>query len=260
MLAAGAGSRLLPLTRAVPKALCPVAGTPLVDLALARVEPQVDRVAVNLHHGGWLIDEHLAAHVHRSYEEPEALGTAGAIGHLRPWFDGSPVLVANADAWLGDGVDVAGFVDDWDRERVRLLCVEDPARGDFGSLRYCGLALLPASVVAGLPATPAGLYEVSWRSELEAGRLDLVVTGAPFVDCGTPADYLAANLLAAGGSSWVSPEAEVGEGAVVERSVVWSGAEVASGEHLVDAVRTPSLTVLVRSTPGGRRATERRVP
>ena len=34
--------------------------------------------------------------------------------------------------------------------------------------------------------------------------------------------------------------------AVVERSVVWPGAVVRPGERLVDAVRTPDLTVLVR--------------
>ena len=37
VLAAGAGTRLRPLTTVCPKALCPVGGTPLVDLAIERV-------------------------------------------------------------------------------------------------------------------------------------------------------------------------------------------------------------------------------
>jgi len=55
------------------------------------------------------------------------------------------------------------------------------------------------------------------------------------VDCGTPADYLAANLHASGGRS------VVGEGAVVqgsvERCVVWPGAWVGPDEQLRDVIR-----------------------
>lgn len=246
VLAAGAGRRLAPLTRERPKALCPVGGVPLVDLALARIAGHAGSLAVNLHHGADQLDAHLDPVVHRSVEEPEALGTAGAIGALRGWIDGRPVLVANADAWLAADLDLTGFVAGWDRARVRLLCVEDPARGDFGSLRYCGVALLPAAVAHGLEAVPSGLYEVSWRAELEAGRLDLVATDAAFIDCGTPRDYLAANLAASGGRPVIDPDASVGDGAQLVGSVVWDGAEVRPGEVLVDAVRTPRQTVLVR--------------
>ncbi|MCU1353702.1 MAG: Mannose-phosphate guanylyltransferase/MurNAc alpha-phosphate uridylyltransferase, partial [Acidimicrobiales bacterium] len=74
----------------------------------------------------------------------------------------------------------------------------------------------------------------------------LVVHDGPFVDCGTVADYLAANLLATGGTSAVEPGALVADDAVVERSVVWAGSEVHPGEVLVDAVRAGPFTVLVR--------------
>jgi MurNAc alpha-1-phosphate uridylyltransferase len=246
VLAAGAGRRLAPLTHLLPKALCPVGGRALVDHALDRVAPLASEVAVNLHHGAAALDAHLPASVHRSFEEPVALGTAGALGALRGWVDGRALLVTNADAWLADPPGRSAFVEGWDRERVRLLCVRDPVRGDFGDLRYCGVALLPWRVVAGLEAVPSGLYEVSWRAEAAAGRLDLVEHPGPFVDCGTPADYLAANLAASGGRSVVAPSAVVGAGARVERSVVWAGSVVHPGEVLVDAVRAGPLTVLVR--------------
>jgi hypothetical protein len=138
----------------------------------------------------------------------------------------------------------------WDGERCRLLCTPVPqGPGDFRApdgrrVGYVGACLLPARHVTGLTASPSGLYEVVWREEDAAGRLDLAVVGGPgdgrgdgpvAVDCGTPADYLRANLLASGGAS------VVGAGAVVEgsleRSVVWDGAWVGPGEHLVDAVR-----------------------
>jgi len=249
VLAAGAGRRLAPLTRRRPKPLCPVGGRALIDHALDRVLPAVaglGAVAVNLHHGADRLDAHLPASVHRSREEPVALGTAGALGALAGWIDGRSVLVTNADAWFAPGLDLAAFVAGWDGERTRLLCVEDPWRGDFGTARYCGVALLPAAVAAGLRAEPSGLYEVSWRDEAAAGRLDLVRHGVPFVDCGTPADYLAANLVASGGRSVVDPTARVGDGAVLERVVLWEGMEVAAGERLVDTIRGDDLTLLIR--------------
>lgn len=276
VLAAGAGTRLAPLTRLRPKALCPVATRPLVDHALARVAtvlPDRRSVAVNLHHGGAAIDAHLPDAVHRSWERPEALGTAGALGALRRWLDGRAVLVTNADAWLAeaaddrqpddgadrevaaavpappDAPDLGPLVADWDGERVRLLCVETGGPADFGTLRYCGVALLPATLVAGLTDEPSGLYEVLWRDEAAAGRLDLVVHPGPFVDCGTPARYLRANLLAGGGFPVVDPTATIEPGATLERSVVWDHSTVAAGEVLVDAVRAGPLTVLVRGEP-----------
>jgi mannose-1-phosphate guanylyltransferase/MurNAc alpha-1-phosphate uridylyltransferase len=104
---------------------------------------------------------------------------------------------------------------------------------------------MPWSVVDGLEPVPSGLYEVSWGGAWRAGRLDLVVHDGPFIDCGTPADYLAANLAWSGGDPVVGEGAEIGAGAVLERAVVWPGSVVAPGEHLVDAIRADHLTVHV---------------
>jgi len=218
-----------------------------VDLALDRLGALTTALAVNIHHGAPAMDAHLADGIHRSLEEPVALGTAGALGLLQAWIAGRDVVVTNADAWLPSELDLAGFVADWDRERVRLLCVDDPARGDFGSARYCGVALMPARLVGRLEPVPTGLYEVCWREEAAHGRLDLVVHGAPFVDCGSPADYLRANLLASRGDNVIGDRARIGSGARLERTVVWDGSAVADGEILVDAVRAETLTVFVRS-------------
>lgn len=246
VLAAGAGRRLQPLTRLRPKPLCPVGNRPLVDHALDRLSGQTNALAVNIHHGADAFDAHLPVDVHRSFEEPVALGTAGALGHLAPWLNGRDVLVTNADAWFAETLDLTAFVDGWDRTRVRLLCVEVERGGDFGSLRYCGVALMPAAMVARLQPEPSGLYEVCWRAEADAGRLDLVVHPGRFVDCGTVHDYLTANLQWSGGTSVVHPKAVIGAGAVLVRSVVWDHSEVVPGEVLIDTVRAGPVTVLVR--------------
>lgn len=246
VLAAGAGTRLRPLTDERPKPLCPVGGRPLLDHALDRLSPWTSAIAVNLHHRRELVDEHLPASVHRSVEAPVALGTAGALGALRSWIDGRDVVLTNADAWFPPGLDLTALLAGREPGRTRLLCVETGRPADFGTLRYCGVAVLPWTVVAGFDAVPSGLYEVSWAAEREAGRLDLVVHHGGFVDCGTVHDYLRANLWASGGASVVSPGAEVDDGARIERSVVWDGAHVRAGEVLRNAVRTRRCTVLVR--------------
>lgn len=254
VLAAGAGTRLRPLTTARPKPLCPVGGRPLLDWALERVSAYAGEVAVNVHHHAGLMLAALADRdVHVSHEQMEALGTAGALGLLREWVDGRPVMLCNVDAWYppaGDAL-VADLVAGWDGERPRLLCIPSPDRRDFDDLHYVGTALLPWWSVRDLEPSPAGLYEVSWAALHAQGRLDLHVPSAAeldAIDCGTPADYLRANMAATGGRSAVEAGAVV-EGRV-ERSVVWAGERVRPDELLEDAVRGAGTTLY----PFGRRA------
>jgi NDP-sugar pyrophosphorylase family protein len=260
VLAAGLGSRLRPLTDLRPKALCPVAGRPLLDRALDRLAPHAgagsEHLAVNAHHHAAAVVAHVGGRAHLSVEQPEPLGTAGALGALVDWIDGRDVLLTNADAWIvsSDGSSetaLDGLVRDWDGERCQLLVVpaEQGVRKDFGDFRYVGACLLPWSLVRGLAPTPSGLYEVLWREQERQGRLELVTHDGPALDVGRPADYLRANLMAVP-EGWVHPAATVagtvvrsvvGAGAVVEgmveRSVVWDGARVEPDEHLVDVIR-----------------------
>ena len=246
MLAAGEGRRLRPLTWLRPKPLCPVGGRALVDLALDRARTVTPAVAVNLHHGRAAIEAHLAADpsVHLSLEEGEALGTAGAVAHLRPWIDGRGVLVVNGDTWAPG--DLTAAAAGWDRERVRLLVAgDDRLRPPERPASRIAAAFLPWGEVVRLEAVASGLWEASWRALHAAGRLDVARWDGPCLDCGTPARYLAANLAGSEGAP------VVGEGCVVEgtvvRSVLWAGTRVRRGEVLVDAVRaSDAVTVLVR--------------
>lgn len=243
VLAAGAGTRLRPLTDVRPKPLCTVDRRPLLDWALDRLAPHCRDVAVNVHHhAAQMLDVLSRRDVHVSHEEPVALGTAGALGRLRGWLGGRAVMVTNSDAWHPAGSDavLADLVAGWDGRRPRLLCVAAPG-AEFGDLRYVGTALLPWWAVRDLPAEPSGLYEVSWAALHEQGRLDLVRTDLPVLDCGTPRDYLLANLAASGGRAVVEDGAVV-EGEVV-RSVVWAGETVGTDERLVDAVRAAGVTL-----------------
>lgn len=240
VLAAGAGTRLQPLTRLRPKALCPVGNVPLVELAIDRVCTVVSEVAVNVHHGRDAMEAHLGSRVHLSVEADRALGTAGALGQLRGWLDGRAAVVVNADAWCPGTL--TAFVEGWDGERIRLLLAGDDHLTPTS--RIAG-ALMPWSEIVELPAETAGLYEASWRDAQAAGRLEVVRHDGPFVDCGTPAQYLEANLLSSGGESVVEEGAEVA--GTIDRCVIWSGAVVWPGESLTRAIRPDATTtVLVR--------------
>jgi N-acetyl-alpha-D-muramate 1-phosphate uridylyltransferase len=264
VLAAGAGTRLRPLTDLRPKALCPVGTVPLLDLALDRLVPLAgtgpDHVAVNAHAFAAAVRNHVGSRARVSVETGVALGTAGGLGRLRPWIDGRDVAVTNADTYLPHGLGgIADAAGGWDGERSRLLCAPVDGAGDFPDLRpglrYVGACLLPWRAVRALAAQPTGLFEVLWRPQAGAGLLELISlaeagAGDVAIDCGTPADYLAANLHGGGGHSVVDPSAVV-EGEV-ERSVVWDGAYVAAGERLVEVVRagTRQHPVTVPATPG----------
>jgi MurNAc alpha-1-phosphate uridylyltransferase len=245
VLAAGAGTRLAPLTGVLPKALCPVANRSLLDLAVERVAEVTAAVAVNVHHGAVAIRSHLEAprrggpSVHVSDERPEALGTAGALGALRSWIDGRDVLVVNADTWAPGslGVPVAA----WDGERP-MVVVHGADR--FGPRSQIAGCVIPWSEVVRLEPEPAGLYEVVWSRAAAQGRLEVVRHDGPFVDCGTPTDYLSANLWAAelAGGAVVDPAAEV-DGEVVGRCVVGAGARV--GGRIEDTVVWPGVELPV---------------
>ncbi len=249
VLAAGEGRRLRPLSLVRPKALCPMGDSTLLDRAVAQVGVALRTsaalgvpVAVNVHHGRDAMLEHLSGResVAVSLEEPHALGTAGAIGALSGWLGGRAALVVNADTVHDE--DLCSFVDGWDGERVRVLKV---GASPFGPRSGIVASIVPPWAVQRLTPEPSGLWEVLWRPELAAGRIDEVTAVGTVLDCGTPADYLRANLWLSGGAS------VIGEGAVVlgsvERSVIWPGAVVTRGEHLVDAVRANAhTTVLIR--------------
>jgi hypothetical protein len=112
---------------------------------------------------------------------------------------------------------------------------------DFGRHRFLGVSLVPAAIAAMLPDERCGLYDLVWQPAYAAGELELVEATGTAIDCGTPADYLRANLHASGGASVVADDAVV-LGSIT-RCVVWPGARVEADEVLVDCIRTPVTTL-----------------
>jgi mannose-1-phosphate guanylyltransferase len=99
LLAAGVGSRLRPITDAIPKCMIPIGGQPLLDIWLDAFDHAgVDEVLVNLHHLPDVVRNHLDARpgtpaVH-TFFEPELLGSAGTLAANRAWVEGEEMFVA----------------------------------------------------------------------------------------------------------------------------------------------------------------------
>lgn len=208
VLCAGEGRRLRPITERLPKPLCTVANLSLVRWALDSPVARGMRRAMNVHHQAGQIVEHVRdLDVTISVEEPQALGTAGAVANLAPWLDGAHALVHNSDAWIPDPPE--DFVTGWDGARPRLLVRRTPHPSDFGTFRFLGMSLLPHDAVARLRVRPTGLYEVLWQDAWRRDELDLVEHDGLAFDVGTPERLLAANLTAGAGRSFVHPTAHV---------------------------------------------------
>jgi hypothetical protein len=267
VLAAGEGQRLRPLTELLPKALCPVGNVALLDRALARIAglglSGPSEVAVNAAYLAEQVVAHVGGRAHLSVEPDGPLGTAGGLGRMRGWLDGRGALVGNADAYLADpfrepGKDIEALLAGWSGDTVRMLT--QPCRpgetGGFSGNRFAGFSLIPWRFVADLDDQNHDLVRTVWRPAEAENALELVGYEGLYLDTGTPALYLEANLHAAG-EGLIDPSAEVtgtavesviGAGAVVAgsvtRCVVWPGATVSPGETLTDMIRAPGgLTV-----------------
>ena len=120
---AGKGTRLLPLTKRVPKPLVKVAGRPVMDYVMDAVAGlDLEELIVITGHLKDVVEKYIVEHydVPARFVEQKALnGTAGAIDLARPYVDG-PVLIIfvdtlfEADLSLIETADADGII--WAKE------------------------------------------------------------------------------------------------------------------------------------------------
>jgi NDP-sugar pyrophosphorylase family protein len=104
LLAAGLGSRLKPLTDTMPKALVPIAGRPLLDHTIEKLETSgVNKIVINIHHFAEQIKEYINTHKYDSEilfsdESLQLLETGGGLKFAEQLFDkDEPILIHNVD-------------------------------------------------------------------------------------------------------------------------------------------------------------------
>lgn len=207
LLAAGLGTRLLPLTEALPKALVPVAGRPLIERVMdsARAEGAT-RFVANAHYHADQLLAHFGGLLKISREDA-LLDTGGGVRQALPMLASDPFFVMNTDAFWPPGADTPlarmqaryGGHDD-----IVLLCAQpslahgfarshdfclDP-RGnitrDYGApVIYGGVALLGKNLFG---HAPDGAFSLNllFEAALERETLFGVMLDAPWYHVGDP--------------------------------------------------------------------------
>ncbi|MBX7531894.1 nucleotidyltransferase family protein [Qipengyuania sp. 1XM1-15A] len=217
LMAAGLGKRMRPLTATMPKPMVRVAGKPLIDRALDRVEDAgIEKAVVNVHYLAESIEAHVGPRkvpaVTFSDERELLLETGGGMvkakeAGLLP----DPFFACNADSiWLdGPRNAFADLSAAWDPDRMdALLLVVTHARarnfdgtGDFymdgaGRLSrkkpdriapfiYTGIQLVSHRL---LRDAPEGKFSTNilWDRAIEENRLFGVAFTGMWYEVGTP--------------------------------------------------------------------------
>ncbi|MEM7779940.1 MAG: nucleotidyltransferase family protein [Pseudomonadota bacterium] len=215
VMAAGMGKRMRPLTATMPKPMVRVAGKPLIDHALDRLdEAGVARAVVNVHYLADVLEAHLtdraSPRVTISDERAELLETGGGLikaqGELPDpffclnadniWLDGPRNAFADLSArWNADEMDAlllvvshaqaANFAGPGDFYMDPKGRISRRAQSRIAPFIYTGIQLVSHRL---LRDAPEGKFSTNilWNRTIEEGRLfGLAFTGQWF-EVGTP--------------------------------------------------------------------------
>lgn len=265
VLAAGFGTRMLPLSRDLPKPLMPLWGAPILERVLNLLKRWgVKEVVINLHHNPneiFALGRALARadfKINFSFE-PEILGTGGALRRAE-WFIGDePFWIINSDivaelkpdalirtfssrkpiaaAWLHPtlGPRTVEMSKGW------ITTFHSQAPGAKSTFTFCGLHLVSPRVLDFLPESGfAGIipaYERAMKKNLRIAGV--CVPGSFWADIGAPQQYLDAHrqMRNTRGSF-----AAIGRDVIRERnvrvkdSVVWADAILRAGSVVENAI------------------------
>jgi len=218
VMAAGLGKRMRPLTATRPKPLVRVAGKPLIDHSLDRIEAAgIGHVVVNVHYLADALEAHLAAQqrpfgIAISDERERLLETGGGMVKALPQLRGDPILIVNSDNIWTDGPQdsIRHLARHWDGARMDalLLVIRQASatghggRGDFhmdpaGRLSrrkpghvapfvYTGVQLISPRLLDDAPEGPFST-NILWDRAIAAGRLFGLSHMGQWFDVGTPA-------------------------------------------------------------------------
>ena len=280
VLVGGFGTRLRPLTWHRPKQMLPVVDRPMIERVVTKLaEGGVTDAVLSL---GYRPDSFLEAYpddtcagvaLHYAVE-PEPLDTAGAVRFAA--LDGGiehTFIVVNGDV-LTD-LDV-GALWAFHQERgaegtIALTPVDDPSRygvvpiDDDGRVEEfvekplpgeaptnwinAGTYVLEPSVIDRIPAGRRVSIERETFPQMVADQsLYALHSDAYWVDAGTPATYLQAQLDLIGGvrgpaEHGVHPTAVVAAGATIDHAVLMAGARVDAGATVRNAVVLPGAHI-----------------
>jgi NDP-sugar pyrophosphorylase family protein len=144
VLAAGRGTRLLPLTEQLPKALVPVAGRPMIEYSLLLLRYYGIRdIIINLHHLGDRIEPYLGDGrqwgLHITYsKEPDLLDTGGGLLKAKPFLENDTFIVINTDVLIDLPLNELIAFHQKKKASATLVVRPDPLADQYGSLEIDG--------------------------------------------------------------------------------------------------------------------------
>jgi N-acetyl-alpha-D-muramate 1-phosphate uridylyltransferase len=218
IMAAGKGTRMMPLTADRPKPLIQVGGVALLDHVLTHLrDADICNIVVNVHYRADMVEEHLAKYacdfdVTISDERALLLDTGGGLVKALPVITGDPFLCVNADNWWSDTGDNAfqRLMAAWDDRTMDALMLLVPyarasnsqGEGDFdldpsGRLLRRSPGLQAAYVWTGIqllskrliidPPSDVFSTNIFWDRAIAAGRCFGIVHHGEWFDVGYPA-------------------------------------------------------------------------
>lgn len=226
LLAAGKGTRMLPLTAATPKPLLKAGGITLIEHQIRKLATHgfTDLVINHAWLGAQLeqaLGDGRALGVSIQWSrEGEPLETAGGIVRALPLLGPEPFVVVNADIWTDFPFATLGSALRMN-DLVHLVLVPNPAHhpaGDFGlaatgrlllietvatsSYTYSGIAVFDPRLFAGMADGKAPLLPLLKKAIAET-RASGALFGGEWIDVGTP-ERLAALDAQLGFAGWTN--------------------------------------------------------
>lgn len=229
IVAGGKGTRLRPLTYRTPKPMLPLFERPFLELLLMRCyEAGVTDILINVHYQADQIREHFEdgqdfnVQIRYSHES-SPLDTAGAVKLAEPYFNGTPLIVFNADILTALDLKalIAAHKESGAVATIALTQVEDPTAFGLVELDAAGRVVAfrekPTAEEAarlGIDTVNAGTYvldprvfapvpaDTPWSFErqlfpkllLEGQMVMGYLSDAYWLDIGNPAKYWQAHF------------------------------------------------------------------
>ena len=217
IMAAGLGTRMMPLTATCPKPLIEVAGMTLLDHVLDQLRAAgIGRIVVNVHYLAEQVEMHLTRHavdfaVTISDERALLRDTGGGLIQALPSISDDPFFCINADNWfvVKDENPLLRMAKAWDSQRMDVLMLVVPferagntmGTGDFdldkqgrlsreGPKRrrgyvWTGIQLMAKHIIVD-PVAEVFSTNVFWDRAIAAGRCFGIVHDGRWFDVGYP--------------------------------------------------------------------------
>lgn len=286
ILAAGFGTRLFPLTIDRTKPAIPFLGKPLVGYVAEYVAKYgVKEFVVNLHHQpqsviGALGDgSNFGVSIDYTIEEPNILGTAGALDNARQFLENSTFLIVNGK--IITDIDISAALDthrrsgavatmilkpNSKREKFTIVNTSDGMLTGFGDyatpvteaelrdteheietpLMFTGIHIMEPQV---FDYIPRGVYSdivpTFYNPALANGeKIAVHVTDANWFELSTIPRYLDISLaMMNGGDVHFGRNCILGGAASLKDSVIWDNVTIGEGAHLYRTIIADGVTI-----------------